>query len=433
MTEPVYGYVPISKQEKQEDGSLIIEGVATDSSIDRDYQIADPAWLDTAMPEWFREGGNIREQHDGKRAAGVALTYQKLDGGKHWLRSHIVDPVTVKKIEAGVRRGYSFGAKNGRVTIDKAAAGGRIVGGKIFEVSVVDRPSNPGTVFTIAKADSNGDLQVVDVPALEETTKADEPSFTPSQFAELLKSLGKVPVPVVDEIPAEKSDAEKLIEQLTPLIIVAKADESADINNAQEAISCIARLIIRDAESLAQGNLNEIYDIRTLTDAACALQWFVCYEQTEIAMADETNTDDVVPDAVTKTDEAPVVAEPIPETPEVAVEPLNKGDDSEETLTKSDITALLEDAITKAVKPYQDELEIVKAEMTKVLETPRPGGPARTRTTNQTAVSAKADSLHREIDLCQRSIAVTGGDMQKGYRERLVVAEAELLKLDGNA
>lgn len=432
MTEPVYGYVPISKQEKQEDGSLIIEGVATDSSLDRDYQIADPVWLDTAMPEWFREGGNIREQHDGKRAAGIALTYEKLDGGKHWLRSHIVDPVTVKKIEAGVLRGYSFGAKNGRVTIDKAAAGGRIVGGKIFEVSVVDRPSNPGTVFTIAKADSNGDLQVVDVPALEETTKADEPSFTPSQFAELLKSLGKVPAPDVAVVPVEKSDSEKLIEQLTPLVTIAKADESADINNAQEAISCIARLIISEAESLAQGNLNEIYDIRTLTDAACALQWFVCYEQEEIAMADATKTDDVVPDAVTKTDEAPVV-EPVPETPEAVVEPLSKEDDSEETLTKSDITALLESAITKAVKPYKDELEVVKAEMVKVLETPRPGGPARTRTTTQTAVSAKADSLHREIDLCQRSIAVTGGDMQKGYRERLVTAEAELMKLDGNA
>lgn len=433
MTEPVYGYVPISKQEKQEDGSLIIEGVATDSSIDRDYQIADPDWLDTAMPEWFREGGNIREQHDGKRAAGVALTYQKLDGGKHWLRSHIVDPVTVKKIEAGVLRGYSFGAKNGRVTIDKAAAGGRIVGGKIFEVSVVDRPSNPGTVFTIAKADSNGDLQVVDVPALEETTKTDEPSFTPSQFAELLKSLGKTPpVPVqlgiVDQVLTEKSDADKLIEKLTPLVTVDKADESAGINNAQEAISCIARLIISEAESLAEGNLNEIYDIRTLTDAACALQWFVCYEQEEIAMADETKTDDVTPDVVpepevTKTED---VVKTDTETTKTEEAP-------QETLNKSDITALLEDAITKAVKPYQDELDLVKAEMVKVLETPRPGGPARTRTTNQTAVSAKADTLHREIDLCQRSIAVTGGDMQKGYRERLVVAEAELLKLDGNA
>jgi hypothetical protein len=69
--------------------------------------------------------------------------------------------------------------------------------------------------------------------------------------------------------------------------------------------------------------------------------------------------------------------------------------------------------------------------MAKVLETPVAGGPARMRTTTQSAVASKADGLRREIDLCQKAIQIHGGVLQKGYRERLATAEGELSKLDG--
>jgi hypothetical protein len=64
-------YAAIIKQEKQEDGTLLVYGKATDDSIDIDQQICDAGWLETAMPQWFKTGGNIREQHS-NIAAGVA-------------------------------------------------------------------------------------------------------------------------------------------------------------------------------------------------------------------------------------------------------------------------------------------------------------------------------------------------------------------------
>ena len=55
-------YAEIIKQEKQDDGTLLVYGKATDDSVDIDLQICDAAWLNKAMPEWFKTGGNIREQ-----------------------------------------------------------------------------------------------------------------------------------------------------------------------------------------------------------------------------------------------------------------------------------------------------------------------------------------------------------------------------------
>src|ERR1700749_2967324 len=215
MTTAV-GWAPIVKSEKMADGTLKITGRAASSSVDRDYQIADPDWLNKALGRWYGEpdGGNIREQHDGKRAVGTAIAYDKAD---HSITAVIVDPLTIAKIEHNVLKGFSWSARNGRVTTDKAAAGGRIVDGQIYEVSVVDRPANPECLFTIAKADSSGDLQVVEDPEFVEVDaadvgKADEGatvpiiektddvqmsvnlgSVNPAKFAEILKSLGKVP------------------------------------------------------------------------------------------------------------------------------------------------------------------------------------------------------------------------------------------------
>ena len=150
-TELAYSYAGIIKQEKQADGTIKVYGKATDDSIDIDQQICDEEWLKEAMPHWFKTGGNIREQHS-SIAAGVATDYEhKADDG-HYITALIVDPVSVKKVEAGVLKGFSIGIRSPRVIRDAKAAGGRIVGGQIVEVSVVDRPANSNAKMTIAKA-----------------------------------------------------------------------------------------------------------------------------------------------------------------------------------------------------------------------------------------------------------------------------------------
>ena len=166
MSEMTNIYADILKMDDNGDGTLTVYGKATDSGLDIDQQICDPVWLDTAMPEWFKTGGNIREQHS-NIAAGVAKEYEsKADG--HYISALVVDPVSVKKVQNRVLRGFSIGIKSPRVVRDTKAANGRIIDGQIVEVSLVDRPANPSCQLVLAKS-INGEKTLTKVEELLET------------------------------------------------------------------------------------------------------------------------------------------------------------------------------------------------------------------------------------------------------------------------
>jgi hypothetical protein len=158
-------YAAIIKQEKQEDGTLLVYGKATDDSIDIDQQICDAGWLETAMPQWFKTGGNIREQHS-NIAAGVAKELDSKPDG-HYISALVVDPVSVKKVETGVLKGFSIGIRAPRIVRDTKAANGRIIDGQIVEISLVDRPANPNAKLMLAKS-VNGKKGLVQVEELTE-------------------------------------------------------------------------------------------------------------------------------------------------------------------------------------------------------------------------------------------------------------------------
>ena len=150
MSNLTTAFFSIIKADRNADGTLMVYGKATDDSVDIDQQICDDVWLDAAMPEWFKSGGNIREQHS-QIAAGVAKEYEKKKDG-HYILTQVVDPISVKKVETGVLKGFSIGIKNPRVVRDTKAANGRIVDGQIVEVSLVDRPANPNCQLVLAKS-----------------------------------------------------------------------------------------------------------------------------------------------------------------------------------------------------------------------------------------------------------------------------------------
>jgi hypothetical protein len=173
MSNLTTSYFGIEKADRNSDGTLTVYGKATDDSVDIDQQICDGEWLDRAMPAWFKSGGNIREQHS-NIAAGVAKEYElKRDG--HYITALVVDPVSVKKVETGVLKGFSIGIKNPRVTRDKVAANGRIVDGQIVEVSLVDRPANPNCQLLLAKS-ALGEDSMIQVEELIEKAE-DKPDY----------------------------------------------------------------------------------------------------------------------------------------------------------------------------------------------------------------------------------------------------------------
>jgi len=124
---------------------------ATGPDLDLDKQEVDMGWAVPAMREWFKTGGNIREQHDPKRAVGKALTLEERDDGSY-IAGKVVDPIAGPKLEHGIFNGLSVGIKGAEVIKSKTAPNGRIVGGEIVEVSLVDRPANPTAKLVLAKA-----------------------------------------------------------------------------------------------------------------------------------------------------------------------------------------------------------------------------------------------------------------------------------------
>jgi hypothetical protein len=170
VTEIAYGWAPITKVEDQPDGTVIVHGPMTDAGLDRDQQRFTQPWLDQAVPRWFNESGNIREQHDGKRAAGAALVVKRDEATGRWdLSAHVVDPVAVLKVKSKTYKGFSIGVKEPNIVYGKAdAPGGEIDGGYICETSLVDRPSNPRSLFTMVKADDAGAPVLVEDPHVED-------------------------------------------------------------------------------------------------------------------------------------------------------------------------------------------------------------------------------------------------------------------------
>jgi hypothetical protein len=265
-------YFSIEKSDKQPDGTLMVYGKATDDSVDIDQQICDAAWLDRAMPAWFKTGGNIREQHS-SIAAGVAKEYEaKADG--HYIMAHVVDPVSVKKVDAGVLRGFSIGIKSPRVVRDNKAANGRIIDGQIVEVSLVDRPANPNCQLVLAKS-VDGESSLIQVEELSEGQDLRKALQSALHLHSLTKS---------EDASMKETTVELPVEAVGELLKFDKVQYEA----AREAL---ANLIQIEAGEMREGH-NEIQSIGHLLEAVMHLHaWYEGEEAEGEVMEEETIID----------------------------------------------------------------------------------------------------------------------------------------------
>jgi hypothetical protein len=268
MSNLTTSYFAIEKADRHADGTVTVYGKATDDALDIDKQICDGDWLDRAMPHWFKSGGNIREQHS-NIAAGVATDYElKKDG--HYITALVVDPVSAKKVEHGVLKGFSIGIKNPRVIQDSKAANGRIVDGQIVEVSLVDRPANPNCQLVLAKSASSEDSTIVQVEELIETEETVEETVLQSSEQ------------TQEETQVEKTSA--ITSAKSILGDLVKFDK-AQYEAAREAL---ANLIAVEAEEMKEGH-NEILSISHLLEAVAHLHaWYEGEEAEGEVMEEET-------------------------------------------------------------------------------------------------------------------------------------------------
>ena len=152
-------YAPLGSMtyKRGDDGFLYVTGRVSDDTLDLDNQICDPDWLKGEVPEWMKIG-NVRVMHQAQTGGKATALEQNGTGWDATIK--VTNPQAALDVEEGVLTGLSVGIKGARVVKDEAAPNGRIIGGKIIEVSLVDRPANPSCKIEVAKA-AGDTLEVV--------------------------------------------------------------------------------------------------------------------------------------------------------------------------------------------------------------------------------------------------------------------------------
>jgi hypothetical protein len=399
-TDMTSTYAAIIKQEKQEDGTLLVYGKATDDSLDIDQQICDAAWLEKAMPEWFKTGGNIREQHS-SIAAGVAKELNSTSDG-HYISALVVDPVSVKKVETGVLKGFSIGIRAPRVVRDNKAANGRIIDGQIVEVSLVDRPANPNAKLMLAK--SNG-TEVVQM----------------EQFIE--KQEEETPVATTE--PTEVIEAE-VVEAETAAVEAEEA--KADMPSKEDALKALEELrenlMAHEKMCKELGYLEDEEDDKALEPVGESAE-----EETEEGSKPEAAEEEVEEAEGKKTAEG--------ENAEEAKE--NSVEETEQPALDDDvIDAIVDKAVKSAtatvrdeIKSYKEEINKLQAELATAKNKAVGSGPKRAVVSKPAILEFNEFSRIAE-QYRAKAADTSDNELARGYRELAADFEAKAVALINN-
>lgn len=188
LLKKIFANFDLSKTEEQDDGTIKVWGYASADTEDSDGEIITADAMKAALPGYMKWGA-VREMHQAK-AAGTAIEAEVQDDGKTWFGAHVVDTEAVKKVKAGVYKGFSIGGKvTARDELNKSV----IKGLNLIEVSLVDRPANPDAVFTMYKAEGLEEEPAGEISAVDQLAELlNKGEVTPERLLELAKGEAKV-------------------------------------------------------------------------------------------------------------------------------------------------------------------------------------------------------------------------------------------------
>lgn len=156
---------------EQDDGSLLIEGYASDFGYDRQDEAFEPGAFDQGMKAFMDSNPIVVYHHKYDKAMGRVLDWEKKAQGI-WVKAQVdkAEPGTeladvFRKVENGTIRGFSIGGKFHR----RPGADGRarIFKADVAELSITPLPINPRTLFAVAGKAFGEDLEF-DAKAAEE-------------------------------------------------------------------------------------------------------------------------------------------------------------------------------------------------------------------------------------------------------------------------
>ena len=143
----LYGQIQRIDEEEQ-----MVYGVATTETPVEDFPglkvVLDYQGTKRAAQRW-QAWGNIREMHQ-PSAVGVAREITPRDEERDlFIGAHVVDDGAWEKVKAGVYRGFSINAQPEKWQEERDSDIVRVMEYEIVEVSLVDRPHDPGAKITV--------------------------------------------------------------------------------------------------------------------------------------------------------------------------------------------------------------------------------------------------------------------------------------------
>ena len=292
-------FAPFTKVARQPDGSLLVHAILNDETVDDQGEIVDYAGGKAALDD-FMKWANVREMHQPSAVGLVEALVHDDEAKASEAILRVVDPVAVTKVETGVYKGTSLGGSKGSARALEKVGGAfvtRLLAPIVKEVSLVDRPSRPTAVLTLAKraeptfaerVEASDDHPANDMPG--DGDMSDEATTAPAETGKMKQSepdsLAEPPALAVAE-PAPAKGA---------------ADDLTSVHIAKESI---ARLIEKES---AEGDSDQVAPLKA---ALAALDAFESSEAEELGTPEDTEAaaTEAIPVAVMDMAYAAVIAD----------------------------------------------------------------------------------------------------------------------------
>lgn len=243
MLDMIKMFAPLMKIDED---TRMVYGYATTSTTDSQNEIVELEASFQAVDDW-RKWATIKEMHRPETAAGIAPVIEKHAGKGVYIGAEIVDDQAWRKCQKKVYKGFSIG---GRVLERSKDNPNRITKYELIEISLVDRPANPDSMFVVMKRDAQipsetegvrgGDTMAEEItPVVETLSKTDEVSK--SETAAVIASE-----PVIQEIAKEAKAEETILKSEYDKMAARLADLEKAMqqqNKEKEAFETLLKML----------------------------------------------------------------------------------------------------------------------------------------------------------------------------------------------
>jgi hypothetical protein len=224
------------------------------------------------------------------------------------------------------------------------------------------------------------------------------------------------------KMDATRVDAVKNPANGFPILMMKAVTASGDINEkpdiaaAEKVLALLAKLIQAEAAEMATGVFDEVCDIQLLSQAA---ELMMCFRRREQMGADSANAAKELADAIAE--RAQELDAPNPLAKETMSDTDKTSAPETEAVTETpeapNVDELVKSAVAEVTTAYEERIEALEAKLTKVLETPIPGGPAMTAPAHMRGTVQKAEKLAEAARYTTLAEQVTDPDLKRFYKE----------------